>query len=239
MIDVILPVYIITEELLQLTAATIESLGECHLILIDNGSTMGGGFLRSKADVYIRNKENLGYARAVNQGLKLALSSMIAIANNDIRVSPNWQEVAREAFEEPRTYSCHFRMTDYDVPFEYGKEIVYTGKERWCTSSFFVLNSQISVDSLFSYDEHYLNSYDDWDYWFRVRQAKYRTAYSDKACYQHHHSTTQKLLPQREEQNTKNREYFKHKWGEYPEDLFTRLYPEQMKIPYQEGFAIH
>ena len=98
--DVIMPVFILDHETLQLTEAAIESLGDVNLILIDNGSLFGGGKLREWADVYIRNRENLGYAKAVNQGLKLA-DMMVAVANNDIIVSPNWKEVAYEALREP------------------------------------------------------------------------------------------------------------------------------------------
>lgn len=234
MINLILPCYLATDELVHLTYDALESFGDVKKIIIDNASPIAGGILRSNADIYIRNQKNLGYAKAVNQGLKLAEPGLIAIANNDVRVSPNWQEVAKEVFEEPDTYSCHFRMTDYEVPFEYGNSIVYSGKERWCTSSFFVIKST----SPHLYDENYLNSYDDWDYWTQIRSFGLRTAYTDKACYQHHHSTTQQLIPEREENNRKNREYYREKWGKYPEDWFTELYPEQMKQDYWSGFAL-
>ena len=97
-ISVIMPCYILNQELLQLTDNAIASLGDIFLILIDNGSPMGGGFLRDKADLYVRNKENLGYAKAVNEGLKLVKTEYIAIVNNDTRISPNWQEVTKEIF---------------------------------------------------------------------------------------------------------------------------------------------
>ena len=141
MIDVIMPVWIINEELRVLTMQAIQSLGKVNLIIVDNGSPLGGGYLRSVADIYIRNKENLGYAKAVNEGLKLSKNEMKAVSNNDIRVSPNWQEVAMEVFEDDDVYSCHFRMTDYETPFTYGDQIFIGGRERWCTSSFFVIKS--------------------------------------------------------------------------------------------------
>lgn len=232
---VIMPCYIVTEQLIELTKNAVDSFGDVQLIIVDNASPIGGGLLRSLADVYVRNNENLGYAKAVNQGLCLAHDPFIAIANNDVRVSPNWQSVAHEVFVEPNTYSCHFRMTDYDVPFEYGNSVLYEGKERWCTSSFFVIKSSNPL----LYDEEYLNSYDDWDYWHTVRSMGLKTAYTDKSCYQHLHSTTQQLIPKRSENDKRNHEYFRQKWGEYPEDLFTQLYPDQMETPYWEGFICH
>lgn len=240
MIDVIMPCWIVNDELLKLTEEAIISFGfdqvinlSVNLIIIDNGSTMGGGLLRNYARTYIRNRENLGYAKAVNQGLKLSKNEFKAIANNDIRVSPNWQEVVHEVFsKDDKIYSCHFRMTDYDVPFAYGNTIAITGKERWCTSSFFVIKSWKPQ----LYDEHFLNSYDDWDYHLRTRNSGWKQAYTDKACYQHHHSFTQKLIPKRELNDFNNREYFKQKHYGYPEDLFAKEFPDQMNVSYQEGF---
>lgn len=230
---VIMPVYVINEELLELTKSAIFSLGEVDLVIVDNDSLMGGGYLRALAKIYIKNNQNLGYAKAVNQGLKLANDEYIVIANNDIRVSPNWQKVTKEVFEENgNLYSCHFRMTDYDVPFEYGNKIAYSGMERWCTSSFFVIKSKNPQ----LYDEKFLNSYDDWDYWYRIALSGQKQAYTDKACYQHHHSFTKKAMNW--EDKDENREYFKNKWGIYPEEIFKDLYPDQFDIPYQEGFKL-
>lgn len=234
-IGVILPVWVVNEQLLQLTKDCIESLGDVYLCIIDNNSLVGGGYLRSKADLYVKNHENLGYAKAVNQGLKLISNKLIAIVNNDTRISPNWQEVAREVLQDKEIYSCHFRMTDYERPFEYGHTTHKTGKERWCTSSFFVVNT---TDMRFFYDEGYLNSYEDWDMHYMVHKAGLSTAYTDRACYQHLHSTTQQLVKEREENNTKNREFFKEKWGEYAEDIFARDYPLQIGLPYSDGFNI-
>jgi GT2 family glycosyltransferase len=228
--EVIMPCYIISEELFELTKNAIDSLGNVDLIVVDNASLIGGGYLREKATTYIRNNENLGYGKAVNQGLVLAhLGNYIAIANNDIRVSPNWQKAAIKAFDD-NVYSCHFRMIPYEEPFSYGDQTWITGKERWCSSSFFVLNKN---QPLFLYDEGYLNSYDDYDYWKRVRDAGLMTAYTNKACYQHKDSSTQQLIAQRAENDKKNLEYFKTKWRENPDTMFKNKYPEQWKVPWR------
>lgn len=230
-----MPCYLVNEELILLTKAAIESLGEVNLIIIDNGSTVGGGFLREKADIYIRNKTNLGYARAVNQGLKLAGKELVAIANNDIRVSSNWQEITREIFKtNPNVFSCHYRMLDYNAPLELGNSTVLTGKERWCTASFFVINNVFHP----LYDEQFFNSYDDWDFFMTARKQGLFTAYTDAVCYQHNHSTTQRILPEREEYNRQNKEKFKQKWGNYAEDIFEEMYPDQMNSDYWKGFLL-
>lgn len=233
MITVIMPVYIKDESTLQITRNAIYSLGECFLIIVDNGSQMGGGFLRDAAALYIRNQSNLGYAKAVNQGLALAKTNLVAIVNNDTRISPNWQDVAKEVLITETVYSCHFKMINYDEPFSFGNDIFYTGKERWCTTSFYVINTE---KYKFYFDENFFNSYCDWDYWHTVRKAGLKTAYTNKACYQHNHSFTQKQLPNWEEINKKNKEYFKKKWGDYAENLFAKEFPEQMRANYLDGF---
>lgn len=222
---------------IELTKATIASLGDnIELIIVDDCSPIGGGYLRSVADIYIRNKENLGYARSVNRGLALSTSKHICISNNDIRISPNWREVTEEVFKlDDMIYSCHFRMTDYDTPFEYGKSIITSGKERWCHASFFVINR---TKALFYYDEEYVNTVDDWDYWFTVRKTGFKQAYTDKAQFQHVHSATIPTMPKHTERNKANYEYFKEKWGGYPEDLFAKEFPEQMLINYPDGFKL-
>ena len=83
--SIILLRYDFNNELYELTKAATESLKTLNadeLILIDNASTVGD--INDWADIYVRNKTNLGYCMAVNQGLKLAKGDLIVVANNDI-----------------------------------------------------------------------------------------------------------------------------------------------------------
>jgi GT2 family glycosyltransferase len=181
------------------------------MFLVDNGSTLGGGRLRDMADVYIRLKNNLGYAKAVNLGLKACFgSNAVIIANNDIRVSNNYLKVAEEILEDETVGSVHFRMIGYEEPMILGEDTWTTGKERWCSSSFFI------VRPTQFYDDNFFNSCDDWDWWLRYRKAGWKTAYTNKACYQHKDSHSQKKIPEREENDKRNRDY-----------------PDQMKLPYR------
>ena len=88
--SIILLRYDFTEELLRLTSNAVSTLKGDEHILIDNASTIGQVFVWP--DIQIKNTENIGYPAAVNQGFKLATGDMIAVANNDIRVSSNWKE---------------------------------------------------------------------------------------------------------------------------------------------------
>ena len=228
---VIMPVFNVDEQFVNLTDLAIQSLRPCEMVIVDNASTVGTGSLREWADVYVRNKNNIGYAKAVNQGLKLCnKGELLAIANNDIRVSPGWEKVAMEIMKDEKVASVHFTMLPYDQPFNLGDKVWITGKERWCTGSFFVIRNE------WLFDEGYLNSYDDWDINFRKYQLGYKTAYTNKAQYQHMNSFTQQIMPEREAINEKNRQYFIKKHGSEPETLWQEMFPEQMAQDYQGGF---
>lgn len=236
--SIILPVWQPTDDHLKMTMAMFGSLAQTEgleqgeIIVVDNASPIGGDLLQSYSDLYIRGTKNKGYPWAVNQGLKLCSGDLICVPNNDIRVSPNWYKVATEILQDPEVGSVHFRMIGYEEPFSFGTDTWKEGKERWCSSSFFVMRWEV-IREVGLYDEKYeFFGYDDWDMWYRVRQAGFKTAYTNKACYQHNDSATYRALDQ-DERNmhaAMNKEYFKKKHGDYAEDLFAKMYPDQMSV---------
>jgi GT2 family glycosyltransferase len=238
MISVIMPVWVTDDNLYELTKNALASLGTgFELVIVDNGSTIGADQFLGVSDIYIRNKENLGYPKAVNQGLKLSNGDLIAVVNNDIRISPNWIESTQDIFEKTeRLGSLHFKMVGYDEPFGLGVTMWETGKERWCTGSFFVWNRQ-AIEAIGGMDEAYgLGGYDDWDWHHRMNHIlDWKSAYTNGVSYQHKDSSTQLLrVPEeRSETDKKNRKYFKKNFGKYPEEIWEEKYPEQMKVPWR------
>lgn len=74
----------------HLTEECIKSIkdntADYELIIVDNGSNpvyKGEGLI-------IRNEENLGFPKAVNQGIIKSTGEVIVILNNDTIVTPNW-----------------------------------------------------------------------------------------------------------------------------------------------------
>ena len=172
--DVIIPAYMLDEAKRDYLRSACYTFKGHRLIIIDNGSPMGGGEMRELADIYIRDKVNIEFAGAVNQGLKLA-GEIVCVANDDIRVPPQWEEVALDILKDSTVGSVHFRMIPYDQPFNPGNETWTTGKERWCTTSFFVMrNKQL-------FDENFKSGCEDWAYWYEFRELGYKTAYTNKA----------------------------------------------------------
>lgn len=82
---------------LEMTEACMESIEaytpeEHEVIVVDNGSTDGTPeyILRRKGIKVIRNEENLGFARAVNAGIRASSGNYVVVLNNDVLVTPGW-----------------------------------------------------------------------------------------------------------------------------------------------------
>jgi len=229
----VLPCYIPDEEIMALTRSAIESFKQvkAELIIADDASLIGGGYLREQADTYIRTQENEGYYSTISRAIKMAKGEIVALCNNDIRVAPNWLEVAKIIMINPKVVSVHFRMIDYDAPMTFGDEVWIKGKERWCSTSFVAVRKKIYKEIGF-YDPFFKRGgFGDYDLWHRVRLAGYETAYTNKSCYQHRDSAiTNKMHDKNWIQSEKdNMEYFKQKWGDFPNELFSKTFPRQME----------
>lgn len=95
----------------QLLQRCIESLAgqtgvSFEVIVVDNGSTDGSAAFveafQAKCPPFplrlIRNRENLGFCKANNQGIAAARGELVALLNNDAEAEPGWLENLAEAF---------------------------------------------------------------------------------------------------------------------------------------------
>lgn len=233
----------LNDEHYELTRNTIDSFGltdgieRCELIIIDNASAIGGDQMSTVADIYVRNKKNQGYPASINQGVALASGELVCLANNDIRVSPNWLTVAEEIFSKlPNTASVHYKMLGYNEPFNLSDKVWETGKERWCHGSFFVCKKDV-FNEVGKYEVSYREGgMDDWDFQHRLRHIhKYNTAYTNGAAFQHKDSSTYNAHDQqkRAERDARNELIFEKKFGRKAVDIWNDMYPNQMSIPWK------
>ncbi len=94
--SVIIPAFICDIELVQIFTKMLESLKEhtpeeYELVIVDNGSQYMQEEMVGVADVYIRNKENLGFAGGNNKGIGYAIKNgadYVLLLNNDTTVDP-------------------------------------------------------------------------------------------------------------------------------------------------------
>ena len=90
MISIVIPVY----NNLEITKACERSIyantleDSYEVIVIDNGSNPPFANPLWKNFCYIRNEENLGFPKAINQGIRLSSGDTIIILNNDCIVTP-------------------------------------------------------------------------------------------------------------------------------------------------------
>lgn len=72
-----------------------------EVVVVDNGSSDGSAAMveREFPQVrLIRNKRNLGFCEANNQGIRLAQGEFIALLNNDAAANPDWLQQLQAAF---------------------------------------------------------------------------------------------------------------------------------------------
>lgn len=215
MINVIIPCYLLPDrnsELIQFTKNCIDSLRQTlhppyRVLVIDNGSTVGAGYLRSVADYYTRNNENLGYAKAVNQGLKMSMDTdWIVVANNDIEFLPGWFEYMSAAWDE-KTGVVSSHLHDHDPEHKAGVEIANVGLmfgALWLTKPGIVGGVGLLDESFeFGY-------YEDKDYWQRIAAAGYTMK---KAGWCNHiGNATSGKMPNMNEFFFANKEKYEQKW---------------------------
>ena len=98
--DIIIPVWNELETTRKCVDSLVKNTGyPFKLIVVDNASDRETAFylaaLKTRADIsadLIRNNENFGFAKAVNQGIAASDAPYVCIMNNDTIVSAGWLE---------------------------------------------------------------------------------------------------------------------------------------------------
>jgi GT2 family glycosyltransferase len=105
---VVIPHYIVTEELKELATNTINSFRQSYpeavIVSVDDGSPMDCTFLQELSDVYLRNEKNSGFAITCNNGFDWIFRNTtencyIICSNNDIEINPGCIEELKFPFE--------------------------------------------------------------------------------------------------------------------------------------------
>lgn len=117
--DIIIPHYGIgdTPALATRCLETIrEYSADYRVIFVDNGGEPSQDVraaLSCVPHLLIRNTENIGFVRSVNQGLMLSTAPYVVLLNNDAEAAPGWLDMLRIPLEEiPRCGISGPRSTD-------------------------------------------------------------------------------------------------------------------------------
>lgn len=91
MISFIIPHWNHKKLLYECISSVYETTGaeNCEIIVVDNASKDGSaGYISSNFPgvIWVQNDTNLGYAKAVNQGVRLSRGNLLFLLNNDVRL---------------------------------------------------------------------------------------------------------------------------------------------------------
>lgn len=200
-----------------LNASTPAHLFE--LILVDNGSTDETGSLldAQPASVKIvRNKQNLGFAHACNQGAARAEMPYLLFLNNDTEPYPGWLEPLIDVMDnDPRVAAAGCKllfpdntiqhagvvMIDDQAPggdplvakhLYYGKPADFPAANRAMHYQALTAAALMVRNNMFQevrgFDERYWNGYEDVDLCLKLRQQGYFLVYVPTSVLVHHES---------------------------------------------------
>lgn len=175
-----------------------------QVIFVDNGSEEKEfqkiySVLKTIPHILVRNQENLGFVKAVNQGLKLSSADYIVIMNNDTEAVKNWLDILAAPMEsDPLIAATGPRTT---TPYSWqgctdpGSSKVITLPPNSMLAFFCVMIRKSVIDQVGLLDEAFgIGFGDDDDYCARIQKLGYVLAWCTDIIIPHHHRATFKKL---------------------------------------------
>lgn len=191
-----------------------------EIILVLNGKTgIRIDMDKTYADKVIENEENLGYAKAVNQGIRVSQGEYVVLMNNDIKVYDHWLEDLKDASEYADLVVAT-PMYSRDEPWKRGVEANQLREEQMRVpientlsdfedfSCAFIKRGVFDQIGLF--DEQFFYSCEDVDFKRRMKE-KGLTYKSSKRCNVHHVGSATDIDGKPEIMN-ESKDKFKQKW---------------------------
>ncbi len=200
-----------------------------RLILIDNASDPETrdyleSFKNKKiADVtLIRNKENLGFVKAVNQALKISNSPYICVLNNDTLPASGWlSELIEFAEKHPDVGLLNPLSSGHAgrkmTVNEYAGAVSSSNKNKYMEmnqcQAFAMLIKREVTEKIGRLDEAFgMGGFDDTDYSMRAHLAGYRSVCVHSSyVYHREHASFDKMGDRKKIQSGAEKEYFS-KW---------------------------
>ncbi|AZR74446.1 hypothetical protein BBF96_14250 [Anoxybacter fermentans] len=188
----------------------------CHpyqVIVVDNGSEDESlEYLKNEENItLIVNQQNIGFAKACNQGILVGKGKYILLLHSDIRVTDEWLEPLLAEIEKPDVGMVVPRLVkegDEEQPYQKGGCIIIKRE---------------LLNRLGLFDEEFFLYYEDLDYSLRVREKGYRVSYPESSIL--HKSKNfclnEDIRAKRDKYLTWSKNYFKEKWGTFLVDQFS------------------
>lgn len=234
--DIIIPIWnqpALTQRCLEsVTAATTTPY---RLILVDNGSEtptreLLAATARQNPDhvTVIRNKQNLGFIKAVNQGMRASDAPSVCLLNNDTVVTPGWLETMLRVTEQdpaiglvnPSSNTLGYRppAATVEAITAYAQHTIaplaQQTRDLAMGTGFCLLITRAVLDTIGLFDERYgMGNFEDADFSKRAVHAGYRCVQALGAYVYHEEKASFKLRPGWEAGFRTNRALFEQRWG--------------------------
>ena len=225
-----------------------------EVVVVDNGSTDGvQNFLQTLGgDVQvIRNQENLGFAKACNQGARAARGEYLVFLNNDTIPLKGW---LAPLIEEVRIHSdvavvgsklLYEDGTIQHAGVAFSREWflpyhIYRGadahaacvsrrRELDCVTAACMLVRRAVFDQVGGFDEGYRNGFEDVDLCLKVRAQKWKIIYQPQSVLYHLESRT----PGRKAHDSDNSRRLHDRWAT------SWWLADEDRIHFEDGYALH
>ncbi len=200
------------EELLTENLPSVMALGADEVIVVDDASTdnslgiirkfqRGTRALASNAELQIiKNKENLGFARSVNKGVRVARGDVVILLNTDVKPQTGLLEAILPHFKDSKVFGVSFAEDRFSYSRGFWKdgfvEHAPGEKTNETHSSFWVSGGSAAFkksvwDKLGELDDVYSPFYwEDMDISYRAAKRGYKNIWEPKAKVVHEHEAT-------------------------------------------------
>jgi len=219
-VSIIIPLYNAVDYTKKCLASLETTLqpGCYELVIVDNNSTDGTAELLSALPSTVKilsNSENVGFAKACNQGARMASGKYLLFLNNDTEAQEGWLEALLEtADQNPSIGAVGSRLLfpdgtiqhagvlvieDHQLPDLLVARHVFYGqpanmpqanqpREYQVLTAACLLVRKKAFDAVGGFDEEYWNGYEDVDLCFKLRNKSWRLAYQPASLLIHHES---------------------------------------------------
>lgn len=206
----------LTRHCLATLRPTIEGAGDGEIIVIDNASSdETPEMLRAFPWVrVVRNEENVGFARANNQGARLAAGRYLVLMNNDMEAHPGWLAAMLEtaAATDVGVVGAKLLFPDGTLQhagvgiaaLRFGSAPFFAMHEFYrasgdtpeanivrdlqCVTAACMVTPRALFEELGGFDKGFWNGNEDVDYCLRVREKGLRIVYEPRASLTHFES---------------------------------------------------
>jgi GT2 family glycosyltransferase len=232
--DIIIPVWNQLEVTRECVDSILKNTGYPYrLIIIDNGSEAATASyllgLKEKKDLdllLIRNDKNLGFVKAVNQGVVVSDAPYLCIMNNDTIAASGWLEEMVDVIEANPSIGLLNPSSNTSGQFPGEKSIEeyaltlkgFKGQiqELYTCRGFCMLVTKEAIKRVGLLDEIYhVGYFDDTDYCKRAQKLGYKTARAKAAYVYHKENVSFKTLKNNKDLFSDNEKIFFGRWGRH------------------------